>query len=772
MEPLTIIFGFLLASGVTTSIWWFYNADSRIEALQQNLLDERVQMMTQLQEITTQLDDLNVGADALLQAHPELSGIISTHAVIKRIERQLSEPGYDPEASPYVAEELVGAIRALLGASKVDGNIEINDISSGSLGTQRQADRLHTILLELGLLPDELGLNHLELARFGHLCYLCGHADWSRWCFEASAKQAPGYVPALQSLCHLTKECGDLENQKKWLEMWLDTDPDNPLLLRQHALLMVQMNTDTEGAERDVRRLKALGVDTPADRSLLSGLIQRSGSMNDALNELELALEEDPERIEDWTAKAQILFDMEEYEKALKAVEQSIKLDRQYGEAWALKANILSKSTNSTEEALKAAKHAVALNSGGTAVILLKSELLALSGNRKDAFESLCSELDSDPHNTELRSTISTYLLREGDVGEAENILDQCPVEVSHEEPIWIARARIQLLHADRNRDGTGQTDREYIEVAKESFQKALKSNRESGIAWLGLSRCDRLLGKIDTAEESMTRATRLLPKEPQLNAEAALLALDKGDLSEASRLVEAAAVASSDTILISYIKGNLECKKGNFEPALEYFNEVLKENPFHVRARLNRIATYLALDEFHKALDDCQELLSQAPEMLLARCRIADILMHLGEWNKAKSEWEEILKVNANHPQALTQLAACETALGRPELAETPLNHALKIDSNYAPAWHNRGLLYLDWGNEAAALADFEKAAKADKSHLDALLHIASIHHSASRWEEAHIAWRNVLDCSPDNQVARVRLEECDLTLSMAKSN
>ena len=772
MEPLTITFGFLLASGVTTSIWWFYNTDSRIEALQQDLLDERVQMMTQLQEMTTQLDDLNVGADALLQAHPELSGIISTHAVIKRIERQLSEFDYDPDASPDVAEELVGAIRALLGASNVNGNIEIADTSSGSLGTQRQADRLHSILLELGLLPDELGLNHLELARFGHLCYLCGHADWSKWCFEASVGQASGYVPALQSLYHITRESGDLERQKKWLEMWLDTDPDNPMLLRQHALLMVQMDADTEGAERDVRRLKALGVDTPADRSLLSGLIQRSGSMSDALSELELALEEDPERIADWTAKAEILYEMGESDKALKAVEESIKLDRQYGDAWALKATILSKNPDEIEEALKAAKHAVALNAGGTALVLMKADLLSLSGKQEEAFNSLCSELKDDPHNTELRSTISTQLLRKGDIKGAEKLLEECPMEASHEEPIWVARARIQLLLADRNRDGTGETDRTYIEVAKESFEKALKSNRESGIAWLGLSRCDRLLKDIEAAEESMTRATRLLPKEPQLSAEAALLALDKGDLSEAARLVEAAAVASSDTTLISYIKGNLACRQSNFEAALEYFDEVLKQNPYHVRARLNRIATYLALDEFHKALDDCQELLSQAPEMLLAKCRIADILMHLGEWNKAKSEWEEVLKTNTNHPQALTQLAACETALGRPELAENPLNQALKIDPNYAPAWHNRGLLYLEWGNEAAALADFEKAAKADKTHLDALLHIASIHHSASRWDEAHIAWREVLDCSPENQVARVRLEECDLTLSMAKSN
>ena len=40
--------------------------------------------------------------------------------------------------------------------------------------------------------------------------------------------------------------------------------PDNPELLRAHAHLLAKMG-DLE-AERDVRRLEALGLDTAADR--------------------------------------------------------------------------------------------------------------------------------------------------------------------------------------------------------------------------------------------------------------------------------------------------------------------------------------------------------------------------------------------------------------------------------------------------------------------------------------------------------------------------
>ena len=100
------------------------------------------------------------------------------------------------------------------------------------------------------------------------------------------------------------------------------------------------------------------------------------------------------------------------------------------------------------------------MNAGGTSLVLLKAELLSSDGKHEEAFESLCNELDKDLDNTELRSTISTLLLGEGDIKGAETLLEETPIEVAHEEPIWIARARIQLLHADRNRDGTGETDR------------------------------------------------------------------------------------------------------------------------------------------------------------------------------------------------------------------------------------------------------------------------------------------------------------------------
>ena len=59
-------------------------------------------------------------------------------------------------------------------------------------------------------------------------------------------------------------------------------------------------------------------------------------------------------------------------------------------------------------------------------------------------------------------------------------------------------------------------------------------------------------------------------------------------------------------------------------------------------------------------------------------------------------------------------------------------------------------------------------KAIKIDPEHIDAQLHLASIHHSAGRWKKAAQFWRAVLDIDSDNDIARKRLGHCETQISI----
>ena len=163
----------------------------------------------------------------------------------------------------------------------------------------------------------------------------------------------------------------------------------------------------------------------------------------------------------------------------------------------------------------------MALNAGGTELILLKADLVALEEGEISASETLQSALDSNPDNDELRAHIANLLRESGELELAEKLLNEATIQTSI---IHVARARIQLMYADMQRDGTGETDELHITIAKQSFETAIELDRELGIAWLGIARCERLLKNFEIAKEALDRASRLLDGESIVYAESALL--------------------------------------------------------------------------------------------------------------------------------------------------------------------------------------------------------------------------------------------------------
>ena len=766
MEPITALFGIAcLGAGGGVGYWLKQNHEKMLKlndfniVLQESQSAHFMQLNNQVSDLNIQLTTLNNMVDALRATNPELDGALKAYNTIFQLE-QLSKNGESIDESHAFIEAL-SALETLVSPISVE-----NEVGAANILTQTSSNmvmRLIEIFDTHQMNVQTLGLKPVSAHKLGHAAMSLRRYDWAETCFGIAYASSPGNANVLEALEFIAIERGDEVLRRHWLEARMTVSPDNPDLLRSHAHLLAKMG-DME-AERDVLRLEALGLDTPADRSLLSGLRARAGSRSEALEAIEQALAEDPNQAKDWLSYATLLHEEGEVGKALDSVNKCLDLDRQNGDAWALSATILAAKPNRLKEALKSAIHAVALDAGGCDLVLLKADLLAADGQATAAEESLIKALDKDMMNGELRARIATRYLLDGRPDDAQSLLDATPVGIDH-ALLHVVEGRLHLVNADKTRDGTGETDATLLSVAISAFEGALKLNRELGVAWLGLARTQRLLRNMDGAEEALTRARRLLPEgDSSAAAEAALLALDQGDITAAASLIDVADI-HGDSPVISYVRGNIEARTGHLDRALEYYGKTLKSDTNHIRARLNRCSIYMALDEGRKALDDAEILLDLAPNFTLARFRKAEAEMMLGEWSRAREDLDIVLEKAPHHHQALTQLAACFIALDRPERAETPLNEALRIAPNYAPAWHQRGLLYLEWGRNDNAMSDFEAAVKANPQHLDSRLHIAAMHHEAEQFDVAAPAWREVLQIDPDHVVAKTRLDECEAKL------
>ena len=663
------------------------------------------------------------------------------------------------------SEDLDSLGASITAIKSVCSTISVSELSPDLTVMQiALADRLFGVLESRNISAEELHLDGRQALQLGICALYLQNIDWASAALGAAHQSLPGNDVVLQGLEQIALLKSDEVMRQHWLEARLRNDPDNPELLRTQAHILVRQGD--EGAEKAVRRLEALGVDTPADRSLLSGLRHRAGSPNEAIEAIEQALEEDNQKPDYWLQYAILLKGEGENERSLEAVDSCLNLDRQIGDAWALRAELLSIRNGREAEALKAAIHAVALECGGAKLILLKADLLAESGDLIGSETCLEQAVEKFPMDPELRSIVASRRLAEGRIEAAQVLLDNTPQIIDHPE-LHIVEGRLHLARADRTRDGTGETDKILLSSAIESFNAALSMNRELGVAWLGLARTQRLLKSADEASHSLVRARRLLGEtDASVSVESALLAIDIDDLNAATRYIDSAGIQGKSTT-ISYVRGNIAIRLGELERAVGLYNEVLDENPKHIRARLNRISCHLALNQAVEAKADAETLLSLAPELTVAVFARADAQSRLGEWEEAKDGFKNVLEVAPHHHQALTKLAACYIALDRHERAEAPLNEALRIAPEYGDAWHQRGLLYLEWERMENALGDFEAAIRADGNHLEARLRAAAIYHAHGKTDMASAAWRGILAIEPDHPLARQRLNECEQKLA-----
>ena len=766
MEPLSAILGLsCLAAGGGIG-YWLNKTDGKLAKISQSgvVLQESqsahfAQLKGEIEHLQGDMRALMGLIDALRATNPELDAAILTHATISNLENL--ENLSSQEQIDYAIAEAVICIESLIEGVSCDTEVGSENLLSSA--SSALVERLLNLFDDRGVALSAAGLNPLAAHRLGHVTMAMRRYDLAESAFGLAYQSSPGNGNVLAALEHLAIQRGDDVLRRHWLEARMKLNPDSPELLRAHAHLLVELG-DAE-AERDVRRLEALGVDTASDRSLLSGIRARAGARSEALAEIEKALDADPNNSGDWYSYSDLLYKEGELSKALEAVEKCLSLDRQNGEAWGLFAKLLAPKQSRAKEALKAATHAVALDAGGVELVLLKANLLEAEGSFVAAEEALLKALDKDASNAELRAKMASRKLLQGDIPGAQQLLDDTPMGIDH-ALLHVIEGRVQLALADRARDGTGQTDSVLLAHAVSAFDGALSLDRELGIAWLGLARVRRLLRDLNGAGEALDRARRLMADDDvNIATESALLALDNGDIGAASQYIDSADI-HGQTSTVSYVRGNIAARSGHLDQALTHFNEALDEDASHIRARLNRSSTLMALDEGKKALDDAEILLDLAPGLTLARLRRAESLMMLGEWQAARDDLKLVLEASAHHHHALTQLAACQMALKRPERAEAPLNEALRIAPEHAPAWHQRGLLYLDWGREESALSDFEAAVRCDGDHLDARLHIAALHHEAQRFDQASAAWRSVLAIDADHQVARTRLDECEVAI------
>ena len=300
MDPVTIGLTLFFAAATSAVIWWLVQAEVNLRRLREDLETAQAETSHSLASLNALTEELAESALALQRAHPGLAGIIDAHRTIDHLQSTLSGAGESEEARA-AATTTLSAVKGLLATREGEGDLEVP--SPADPGLLTLVTRVLQTLDQLELTVEDLTLTEIEARRFGEISFLAGDREWALACYTAASTIAPGQSATLRSLCRLSRESGDDVNLRQYLEGLLDITPDEPTLLREHARLLTK--SGDAGAEKDLRRLEALGVETAEDKSMMASLAARAGDTDVALSSIEEALASDPNH-DDWLSKAEL----------------------------------------------------------------------------------------------------------------------------------------------------------------------------------------------------------------------------------------------------------------------------------------------------------------------------------------------------------------------------------------------------------------------------------------------------------------------------------
>jgi tetratricopeptide (TPR) repeat protein len=192
------------------------------------------------------------------------------------------------------------------------------------------------------------------------------------------------------------------------------------------------------------------------------------------------------------------------------------------------------------------------------------------------------------------------------------------------------------------------------------------------------------------------------------INTSLRLLASSQVDLGVKVPSVPVATGLKADDFLI---QGRDKYEKGDYQGAIQAFNQAIQLNPNYEDAYLSRGATRRNLGDNQGASADYDQALRIAPNFAEVYVNRGVTRSELGDKQGAIADYNQALQINPNLAYAYYNRGTARYELGDNQGAIADYNEALRINPNFAEAYNNRGRPRYGLGDKQGAIADFNEA-------------------------------------------------------------
>ncbi|WP_306417338.1 serine protease [Fischerella thermalis] len=405
-----------------------------------------------------------------------------------------------------------------------------------------------------------------------------------------------------------------------------------------------------------------------------------------------------------------------DYEGAIADVNQAIKLNPNYAEAYKLRGRIRSFSLRDGQGAISDFNQAIKINPKDAEAYVLKGLALPFVVNAdktpgrnqfiKDIQEQIADFSQAIKVNP---NYVNAYLARGSKYYLLANLPEfrNTPLASEHAKAAIADYTQIIKINPD---DPLGYKIRADAlnnfgdwKGAVADYNQLLKFNPNAGDNY-GLRGFARWkLGDKKGALEDLNQALKINPKDRFLYGFRADIRALLGDKQGAiTDYKQAIKQRSSSVVIFLPIE---------FPSDLDYVNAILKINPNDPEAYKIAGQTRLQQGKYKEAITDFDKVLTINPNDAEAYAGRGASRYKLGDKQGALADLTQAIKINPNHGEAYINRGGIRAELGDTKGGLEDLNQALKINPQDATAYNNRGAARYFSGDKQGAIEDFSQA-------------------------------------------------------------